>query len=489
MYSRFIMIAAVLAGMFTAVESAAQQTYTLDNGAVISNVSVDRQGRELEVSMDVDLSDVRVASNSSVSIAPVIVAGSDTLKLNALTIYGRQNRLYNIRNDRPLVSRPEDRAWLKSKAPSEYKYQATAQYSSWMDGAVLKVNDCTLGCCNKVLADNWTDTGAGYSLPRIPEYVPEFVYMRPGAVVNKLRSLEATSYVDFPVNKTGIYPQYRNNPKELARIVATIDSVKNDSDVTIRKITLKGFASPESPYSNNKRLAEGRTESVKHYVAALSNIPERVFATDFEPENWEGLRAYVQNSRIDNKSGILSIIDETATEPDAREKKLKTTYPDEYAYLYENCYPALRKVDYRIDYEVRSFKGVEEIRAAYRKNPQNLSLEEFYVLAQSYDESDSEYHEILKQAVRCYPSDKVANLNAALVSMSEGRIQDAGDFLDKAGDGAEAIYARGVYNALIKNYDTALKMFNLVENRIPQAAAAAESVRNIITITELVENR
>ena len=189
------MIAAVLAGMFTAVESAAQQTYTLDNGAVISNVSVDRQGRELEVSMDVDLSYVRVASNSSVSIVPVIVAGSDTLKLNALTIYGRQNRLYNIRNDRPLVSRPEDRAWLKSKAPSEYKYQATAQYSSWMDGAVLKVNDCTLGCCNKVLADNWTDTGAGYSLPRIPEYVPEFVYMRPGAVVNKLRISLSTSPV------------------------------------------------------------------------------------------------------------------------------------------------------------------------------------------------------------------------------------------------------------------------------------------------------
>lgn len=487
MYSRTIAIAAAIAALLTAGKAAAQQAYTLENGAVISNVAVDRGSKGIDISMDMDLRSLKVGSNRTVSIVPAIAGDSDTLALRAVTVCGRQSRLYSIRNGRPLSRNSGDIVWAKGKKPRTYRYTATVPYSSWMGGAQLTVNECTLGCCDKVLADNWDDMGRKYTLPSVPEYTPEFVFVRPKASVHKMRSLEATSYVDFPVSQTGIYPKYRNNPQELARIVATIDSVKNDRDVTIKRITLKGFASPESPYSNNTRLAEGRTESVEHYVAALSHIPDSVFVTDFEPENWEGLRAYVEKSDFSTRAALLSIINDNSLEPDAREWKLKSSYPEEYAYLLEHCYPALRKVDYRIDYEVRSFKGVEDIRAAYERHPQNLSLEEFFVLAQSYDENSRECHEIFRQAVKYYPEDRTANLNAALVAMSEGRLSDAGRHLDKAGDSDEAVYARGVLSALQGNWNRAADSFERVKGSIPEAAKAAQTVDNIIALSEFLK--
>ena len=68
------------------------------------------------------------------------------------------------------------------------------------------------------------------------------------------------------MNRTEIHPDYRRNPEELKKILSTIDAVKNDADSKIISISIKGYASPEGSYSNNIRLAKGRTETLKEYV-------------------------------------------------------------------------------------------------------------------------------------------------------------------------------------------------------------------------------
>ena len=82
------------------------------------------------------------------------------------------------------------------------------------------------------------------------------------------------------MNRTEIYEDYRRNPIELAKIRATIDTVRNDADTRITSIRIKGYASPEGSYANNTRLAQGRTETLKDYVQRLYNFPSGVMATD-----------------------------------------------------------------------------------------------------------------------------------------------------------------------------------------------------------------
>ena len=94
--------------------------------------------------------------------------------------------------------------------------------------------------------------------------------------------------MDFVVNRTEIRPDYRGNRKEIAKIIESIDKVKNDPDATITRITIKGYASPEGSYANNVRLAMGRTAALKEYVRKHYNFDQEIMMTDYEPEDWAG---------------------------------------------------------------------------------------------------------------------------------------------------------------------------------------------------------
>ena len=84
--------------------------------------------------------------------------------------------------------------------------------------------------------------------------------------------------------------------------------MKNDVDTRIISVSIKGYASPESPYSNNERLAMGRTKTLKEYVRKQYDFADSLFITDNEPEDWAGLERYVENSYLENKAGILALI-------------------------------------------------------------------------------------------------------------------------------------------------------------------------------------
>ena len=58
-------------------------------------------------------------------------------------------------------------------------------------------------------------------------------------------------------------------------------------------------------------------------------------------------------------------------------------------------------------------------------------------------------------AVRLYPDDPVANLNAANTAMQRGDIANAEKYLAKAGDSPEATHSRGVLALIKGDYDSA----------------------------------
>jgi hypothetical protein len=320
-----------------------------------------------------------------------------------------------------------------------------------MNGAELSLHRCDWGCCRTLLA-----AYAGALGEHNEAFFPELVYVRPEAETMKSRSLSGSAFIDFPVDRTDIFPDYRRNGTELGKIQATIDSVRTDKDVSIVSVWLKGYASPESPYAHNKELAIGRTEALKKYIRQLFHFADGVIVTDYEPEDWEGLRRYVERSDLDHREEILAMIDSSLA-PDAKEAKIKRTYPEEYSFLLRNCYPALRHTDYRIDYNVRSYSNIEEIRRIMAERPEKLSLNEFYLVAQEYEPGTEEFTAVFETAVRMFPDDPVANLNAANAAMRHDDLDAAAGYLDKAGDSAEAFYARGALAIRTKDYAAAVR--------------------------------
>ena len=281
------------------------------------------------------------------------------------------------------------------------------------------------------------------------------------------------------MNRTEINPDYRRNTVELAKIQATIDSVRNDRDISITSVWLKGYASPESPYAHNAELAKGRTAALKNHIQQLYRFEPGVIVTEFEPEDWEGLRRYVERSNLAHREQILALID-SDLQPDAKEWRIRSAYPSEYRFLLQNCYPALRHTDYRIEYTIRRFSDVEEIRRVMKSQPQKLSLDEFYLVAQACETGSEEFCEVFETAVRMFPDDAAANLNAANTAMQRGELTAAGRYLAKAGDSPEAEYARGVYAILTEDYDAAGRyMLRAREAGVEQAADALAEIEKL----------
>ena len=184
-----------------------------------------------------------------------------------------------------------------------------------------------------------------------------------------------------------------------------------------------------------------------------------MITTDYEAEDWAGLRAYVEKSNLKNKEAILKIID-SDSEPDAKEKTIKSLYRADYKLLYTECFPSLRHSDYRIEYTIRSYFDVEEIKQVMFERPQNLSLQEFSLAAETFESGSDEFNEVFEIAVRMYPDDEIANLNAANIAMTKGNLKAAERYLAKAGDSKEAVYSRAAYSFLARDYDQAETLAN-----------------------------
>ena len=91
------------------------------------------------------------------------------------------------------------------------------------------------------------------------------------------------------------------------------------------------------------------------------------------------------------------------------------------------------------------------------EHPQKLSQNEFYLVAGEYEPGTDEFTDVFETAVRMFPNDEVANLNAANAAIRRDDFGMARRYLDKAGNSAEAVYARGALAVREGDYDAALQ--------------------------------
>lgn len=448
---RTIFILVALLGIGNMPETVAQNTKDITPGVSIEKFNMNREGRYLTVKINLDLNKLDVDANRAVLLTPRLVNEADSLDLPSIGIYGRRRYYYYVRNGIGSISGENETVYRVSDKPDNVAYSNLAEYEEWMDGATLTFHRSDWGCCHEILTEYEGILGRHHEA-----FFPELIFVQPKVEIMKSRSLSGSAYIDFPVNQTVIYPDYRRNTVELGKIRATIDSIRNDKDAIITPVWLKGFASPESPYKHNTELAIGRTAALKKHIGQLYHFADNIIQTDYEPEDWAGLRHYVEQSDIKHRTEILALID-SDMEPDAKEAKIKRAYPKEYRFMLQNFYPSLRHTHYRIDYNIRMFSEVEEIKRIMAEQPQKLSLNEFYLVAGKYEPGTDEFTDVFQTAVRMFPNDETANLNAANAAIRRDDFETARKYLDKAGDSPEAVYARGALAVRERDFDTACR--------------------------------
>ncbi len=403
------------------------------NGILVENKTADLSPNNLTVSMDLILDNLRMKGKHRIILTPM-VKGEDNnrVAMNQVVINGRRQDIEYQRRLKKDYDANNIEVRRKNGTEQSLHYTDVVPSEPWMRNCDIVVNEDLCGCGK--LEENHEDLVW-------PIRTPMVVYMRPDAKP-KTYELKGSAYIDFPVDKIELYPEYHRNPAELQKIVGTIEKVREDKNITINNIDICGFASPESPYEHNDYLASNRAKTLKDYVRNLMALDDNLFTVSHVTENWEGLRRFVEGSTLEHRAEILELID-SDMEPDAKEARIKSLYPSEYAYMLSEYYPWLRRSDYTITYTVRPF-SVDEAREIFHTNPGQLSMEEMYLVAQTCDPDSEEFHEIFETAVRLFPDDPTANLNAACMEIERGDYEAAERHLAKAGENPYVWNARGV---------------------------------------------
>lgn len=429
----------------------------------ISEMSVNKGDSLLTVNMKVNPKDYRLKSNDIVTLTPLLVTDTDTVAMQPIRIAGRKAWYTEIR-DR--VSTPLTLSRAGKSLPVDYS--GTVSYPNQYSSSSVVIKADTSSVCNCDPARSGEIPVAIIPNERRTDFmarVPEFSYIAPKDTADKVFDLSGRANIIFKVNRTDIDWSYMTNYAELDSIMKTINAVRDNEYATVERILLTGYASPEGPYANNVRLAKGRTEVVMKYVQEHSSFPLSVYSTASVPEDWAGLREWIEKSSMPNRDAMIAFIDDPSVPIETRNDQFRARFPQEYPYLLQNVYPLLRHTDYRITYKIRSFYDVDEIARVFAKDPKMLSLNELYLLAGKYPQGSQEYYEVFMTAAAMYPDSDIANLNAAGCAMSNGNLQAARTYLEKVRSTVDSDYAWGALLAMEGNYDAALM-------RLRKAAAA-----------------
>ena len=469
-----------------ALGASAQTGYMKD--ITVSGKDVQRQGGEVVVRMNLDLSGVRMKQQHTAELVPVLVSkdGTQEQAFPSIVVNGKiRNRA--LKREEALTGNPRytnvnTTIRRKNGEPQAVDYQATAPFAKWMYDSRLEVREAVTGCaeCDE---GGETSTVDPLVLPRfIPNYVTALREPAPEPV--KRRDEVRSARLQYRQDSYTTDPKFKDNANVLSEVQASIDAVKENKDLTITGIYVTGYASPEGTVAYNLKLSERRAKTFTDYVKKQNpNLDASLWHVDWKGEDWAGLREEVQkHPRLLKIDEVLAIIDGCEGDQDACEEKIKALVPPTiYQRLLNEMYGPLRRNDYRIEYNVRNF-NLEEARQLIRTNPKLLSQNEMYQVAGSYPKDSKEYREAMEIAARTYPDDPVALGNAAATCLAAKDARGAIALLEGKKLDATAMNTLGVAYAEVGEYQKA-------KSTLEEAARAgnADAKGNLEQVIKVIE--
>lgn len=440
-----------------------------DGQVKIKNTNVELNGKKVDVSMDICLDDLDLAANRGLVLTPLIVCGEDTAELETVEVLGRLRYLYYEREGKTTTDNPSIVERRYNGKAQTINYQSSVAYQEWMGESQLIMAEGKCKCNQQPLGP--TMLNAMQKLDLDPSWHLQYAYAQPAPEPIKIRDVSGSARLQFALDKYDIRPNFAQNAQELDSIRRTIDLVRTDHDVHITSIALHGYASPDGSYSHNEVLAANRTKALRQYlVDYYTQLDPNLFSTASTAEDWEGTRKFFAGSTYDEKDAILRLIDSNLT-PDQKDRSIASKYPAIYRVLIDDIYPTLRRTDYTVTFRVDTF-NIEQARRIIRERPQKLSQQEMYRVANSYEVGSEDFNHVFDVAVLMFPTDKIANLNAANVALQRNDLSTAKRYLDKADSSAEAQNARGVLALMQEDYTTARSYFEAASNAGLSEAAA-----------------
>ena len=464
-----------------ALLSCALLTGTATAGVITKNVDIRITDDFLNVSADIILDSLELRSNQQLFVTPVVRGANDEKELPSVLVNGRNMQYAYERGS--LKQFEEIKAHeiyqavrRNNKREQSVAYNVRTPLEEWMSDGGANVEFVLDSCGCGVPFGRLI----GERIPIIPEFdnpVKEMqvVMVTPQYKEPPVQIHEGRARVQFEVDKTQLHVipyvckngRTIDNREQIQMIDDSVQYALTDPNVELAGINLCGYASPESPYTHNDMLATGRSKALAEYLADHYNLPKEKVTYSAVPENWGEFRQQVVDSKEltdKQRADLLELIDAPAVTPaeyDRKEQILKTDPRFKELYrtkILPDWFPRLRATTFAIHTRLKPMTD-EELMKIIETTPEKMSLNQMFRVARMYPEGSDDFNRVIDIALKYYPNDPTAILNAAAAEVARGEYDKARKLLAKAGDTPEVNNLMGIIETSEGRYEVARTYF------------------------------
>lgn len=276
-------------------------------------------------------------------------------------------------------------------------------------------------------------------------------YLTPAREQKKTSSIEGSIVLDYSRGQKTKFDD-KNNYEAMYKLQSVLRSLKADPNITIDEIRITGFTAPDGDFRLNEKNGLQRALGLTEYIRSNRSLDAIPYEVNWVAEDWNKLIVMIEDSEMPFKAAVLDII-RTVDVVNGREQTLMNLAGGKpYEYLKSYFFPQLRRIDYVVNYKVASGLDIEASKkVAYA----DMSLNDFYNMAQSHPVGSDEFNDLLDLAGRLFPDNPVACINAAAVALSKHNPARARNYLMRFATLPEAGNNMGVLYLLEGNRDKA----------------------------------
>lgn len=350
---------------------------------------------------------------------------------------------------------------------------------------------------------NVDQNGKTYTLPRVKvgygvistSTLASAATVKPAVAPDNFQKVIAEKYsadIHFLINQANVRSSQTGKPDYVDLNKRLIEASKA-SNQEIAALTVNSYASPEGSYEFNEQLAQKREKNTTAYLEnqlkkdKITEFGE--LTSSFTPEDWEGFQQLVENSNIQDKDLILSVL-KMYKDPVQREQEIRNL-SSVFNELADQILPQLRYSRVMATINVIG-KSDQELIELFNTDPRKLTADEMLYVATLTDDNAKKMG-IYKKATEVFPNDyrtfnnlgmtqyvagdykaaqssfqkalalnpqsKEAEMNMGLLALLEGKYSNANAMIGQASGLPEAADALGVYYLTQGETSKALKAF------------------------------
>jgi Tfp pilus assembly protein PilF len=227
--------------------------------------------------------------------------------------------------------------------------------------------------------------------------------------------------------------------EEITQLIDLLTTTTDEDERQLVNVEIASYASPDGPEDLNQKLVTDRgknaqdfvTKSLKKAQSEVTKSPDFIVKETTPSEDWEGFKAEVEASQVQDKELILRVL-QMYTDPVVREQEIKNislAYTD----LKVDVLPKLRRSVITANYESKVKTDEEMLSMAADSNINKLKLTELVYAAGKTDDAALKT-KIYDRAIEIEPNCFTAYNNRGVVKGNAGDIAGAQADFEKANE-------------------------------------------------------